>query len=441
MNVKVPRRILDLDAIDGTELDWRYKGVPARAMGTKLADIGSLGLDVLREEVLFPSALVKLSAIEHNSRWMRRFLEAEGVEICPHGKTTMAPQLFERQFQDGAWGLTAATVGHVRIYRAHGVRRILFANQLVGAPDIEYVLDELERDAAFDFYCLIDSAAGLRRLASAVERRRGCRTIQVLIEVGAPGGRTGVRSLDEGVALALEVKRHSPAIALRGIEAFEGVFGGYDHPQLESVVGRMLDDVVALATRGESEGWFAPGEILLTAGGSAFFDLVARRLRDARLLGRARVILRSGCYLTHDSHHYEVYLERMRERSPDIVALGAGLKAAVEVVAYVQSTPERGLAIAGFGKRDVSYDIALPTPLWCLRPGVHNRPQAINGECRVATLNDQHAYIHASGNPWFQVGDLMGVGISHPCTTFDKWPLLLVVDDDYKVVSAIRTFF
>mgnify|MGYP000908490021 CR=1 FL=1 len=39
------------------------------------------------------------------------------------------------------------------------------------------------------------------------------------------------------------------------------------------------------------------------------------------------------------------------------------------------------------------------------------------------------------------IGDLIGVGISHPCTTFDKWRVMLVVDDDYRVVDTLTTWF
>lgn len=442
MSACVSSSILDLRAIEDLRLDWRYKGVPSRAFGVRLGDIGTLGLNVLRESVPLPAGLMKRSALQHNSRWMRGFLDRRSLRLCPHGKTTLAPQLFELQLQDGAWGITAATIGHVRIYRAHGVQRILFANQLVAESDVAYVLDEIEKDPAFDFYCLVDSVAGLERMASVVERRSLTRPLQVLLEMGAWGGRTGARTIEEALRLAERIANHAPGIALRGIEAFEGIFGGYDHPRLEAAVEAMMDDVVALARQVDEQGWFAAGEVLLTAGGSAFFDLVATRLGSAALTRDVSVVLRSGCYLTHDSHHYQVYFDRMQARTPDAATAGDGLRAALEIVAYIQSTPEPGSAIASFGKRDASYDIAMPAPLWWYRPGLHRHPDDLRGKCEVSGLNDQHAYLRIpAGGPPLRVGDLIGVGISHPCTTFDKWQLLLVVDDDYNVVGGVRTFF
>jgi len=33
------------------------------------------------------------------------------------------------------------------------------------------------------------------------------------------------------------------------------------------------------------------------------------------------------------------------------------------------------------------------------------------------------------------------LGISHPCTAFDKWQLIPVVDEEYRIVDVVRTFF
>jgi D-serine dehydratase len=153
-------------------------------------------------------------------------------------------------------------------------------------------------------------------------------------------------------------------------------------------------------------------------------------------------VLRSGCYLSHDSLHYARMQSRMRQRAGGRWGSGPGLRNALEVWAYVQSVPEPARAICGLGKRDISYDIALPQPLWWFREGVHQEPQPVAPNLRVSALNDQHAYVDASTGeiPW-AVGDLVGFGMGHPCTTFDKWPVLHVVDDHYRVTGGARTYF
>jgi D-serine dehydratase len=83
-----------------------------------------------------PVAVLKESALAHNLRWMADFTRDAGVLIAPHGKTTMAPQLFARQLEAGAWGITFATMQQVSLGVAAGIRRIILANQLIGREDI-----------------------------------------------------------------------------------------------------------------------------------------------------------------------------------------------------------------------------------------------------------------------------------------------------------------
>jgi D-serine dehydratase len=437
---------LNLHALESLPLPATLKGLSARAVGKPLAALGGLGLSLLAGDLPLPAAVLKDSALIHNSEWMRGFTERAMVSLCPHGKTTMAPQLFERQLRAGSWGITAATASHVRSYRQFGVPRVLLANQLIGRANIELVLDELCADPSFDFYCLVDSIAGLALLQSALRERPAGRQLQrplqVLLEVGIAGGRTGVRTLEQGVALGRALRAAAPAIALRGVEAFEGVMKGDDHARIELAVLGLLDNVAALARLGVSEDWFAPGELILSAGGSAFFDMAAAVLAAVPAEQPTRVVMRSGCYLSHDSLHYEKMQARLRQRAGAVWGSGPGLRNALEVWADVQSVPEPTRAICGLGRRDVSYDVVLPQPLWWFRPGLHAHPQEVPARLRVSVLYDQHAYVDASDGemPW-QVGDMVGFGIGHPCTTFDKWPLLHLVDDAYHVLGGIRTFF
>jgi D-serine dehydratase len=268
------------------------------------------------------------------------------------------------------------------------------------------------------------------------------RPLQVLLEVGVAGGRTGVRTHEQAVALGRALREAAPAIALRGVETFEGVMSGGDHARVELAVHGMLEMVAAVTRQGLEEGWFAPGDLILSAGGSAFFDMAAAVLAAVPTIQPTHVVMRSGCYLSHDSLHYERMQSRMRQRAGERWPSGPGLQNALEVWAHVQSVPEPARAVCGLGKRDVSYDVTLPQPLWWYRPGLHAQPEPVPSRLRVPALFDQHAHVDAIDGeiPW-QVGDLVGFGIGHPCTTFDKWPLLHVVDDDYRVLGGVRTFF
>ncbi|ROH88725.1 hypothetical protein ED208_12985 [Stagnimonas aquatica] len=430
---------LRLELIEQLPLAAWTKGFSADDQELKLGDIASRGWNLLDGQLPLPLATLRESALRRNSAWMRAYVAATGARLCPHGKTTMAPQLFQRQLDDGAWGLTAATAGHVRTYRHFGVPRILLANQLVEPAGIAYVLAELARDPDFDFYCLVDSEVGAQRLAAAVRASGLARPLQVLIEVGAPQGRAGVRGVEQGLALARRLQALAPALALRGIECYEGIFGGPPEQQPPRIA-ELLSDSRALLQACGAEQLFAPGTVLLSAGGSAYFDLVARDY--AGLIDPAvQLILRSGCYLSHDSGFYARALQDIRGRGlqPALTELPAPVPA-LQVWAAVQSLPEPGLMVAGFGKRDVSHDLDLPVLEAWYRPGLHARPVPV-ASGRLLRLYDQHACIAVPEDAAYEVGDLIAVGVSHPCTTFDKWPLLALIDDDYRVLEGIRTFF
>ncbi|MEO8485767.1 MAG: alanine racemase [Betaproteobacteria bacterium] len=421
-------------------LDGATKGLPAGVGALAPDEIAARGWNVLREDLPLPLALLKASSLDHNARWMRAFREAAGVGIAPHGKTSMSPELFARQLRDGAWGITVATVQQLRVCRDAGISRVLMANQLVGRQAIAYVLDELARDPAFEFHAIADSVDLVDRLASEAKTRNAGRPLSLLVECGFAGGRTGCRTVEEAQAVARRIAAARPWLRLSGVEGYEGSVPGKTAAEREEGIARFVAFMGEVARRCVDEGLFDAGPVLLTAGGSAYFDLVTSlpRVMNGRTL---EVVIRSGCYLTHDSDSYAQAAQRMRERSPVVARLGEGLRDAIEVWSYVQSRPEPALAILTMGKRDVSHDLNLPYPRWRFRPGVDTHPTPLRGEATIAALNDQHAHLRLPAESGLAVGDMVGCTISHPCTTFDKWRFMPIVDDDYRVVDAITTRF
>ncbi len=118
---------------------------------------------------------------------------------------------------------------------------------------------------AVDFICCVDSEANVRAL-SAFFAAQG-QTLDVLIELGVPGGRCGCRSVDDALALAQRVS-DLPGLRLRGLELYEGVLHGDDpQPQVEA----LLQQAAALACRMES---LVDGEFILTGAGTVWYDVV-----------------------------------------------------------------------------------------------------------------------------------------------------------------------
>ncbi len=380
-----------------------------------------------------PVMVLREPALEHNLRLMGEFCRAWGVNIAPHGKTTMAPQLWRRQLDAGAWGITAATVTQARVMRAAGVPKILLANELVDPVSIAWVASQLA-DPGFGFMCYVDSDRGVELLTEHLRSAGAARPLPVLVELGYEDGRTGCRTIPEAVYMAGLVAG-SPALRLAGVAGYEGTICQERTPACLERVTDFLDRLRELTVTMIDAGGFDDGEpIVLTAGGSSFFDVVVDRLRGP-WPGRAdvRVVLRSGCYLTHDAGGYE-RTSPLPERDGE-----RGFHQALEVWGHVVSRPEPGLALIGFGKRDVPFDAEMPIPR-TIR-GIDRALRTVTGGLTIERLNDQHAY--ASVGPGFalDVGDALMCGIAHPCTAFDKWRVIPVLDGDDRVVDAVATYF
>ena len=420
-------------------MDPCLKGLPAGAGDLLGPEIAAQGWNVLREDLPLPLAMLREDALANNSRWMRDFLSRTGALLAPHGKTTLSPELFARQMEDGAWGMTVSTVHHARVARMAGIDRILFANELIGPQEIGWLFAELRADTRFEPLCLVDSIVGVRRLADAAKNAQLDRPLGVLLEIGYAGGRCGCRDLEGALHVARAVAS-APELALRGVEGYEGLHQHLSREQGEARVIELLDMIVATAEQLDRENLLAGSPAILSAGGSAFYDLVAERFAAARLGQPAQIILRSGCYLTHDAGLYERSFVALHDRSSIARDVPGRFQNALEVWAYVISMPEPGRAILGAGRRDFGDDAAKPTLLKHFRPGQDRKPSSPPA-ARIVAINDQHAHVELDEAGDLKIGDLVGLGVSHPCTTFDKWRRLMIVDEQYNVLSAIRTYF
>jgi len=507
-------------ALEDTWLDPGFKGFPIERAPFRVGDAAGQHLHLLRGDLPFPCAVLRARALDHNGRWYAAFARELGIDFAPHGKTTMAPQLFARQLRDGAWGITVGTVQQAWVAASAGVRCILLANQIATPGEARRLLGMLAEDPGLRMISLLDSQPQLALLAQAVVHSDSAGTSQgrlnraretapprsqprfeVLIELGRSGGRTGCRSVEAAQALA-HLAAATPGVRVVGVEAYEGLAASGDSARDAACVAAWMGDLEALIQRLERDGfWSNDEEILVSAGGSSVFDLVADALvkareRSARALDPARdigqphrmprvqgkrrdpgndpgpgtaqrteqvavqsrrpwrIVLRSGCYITHDDGTYMRMQQAMEQRGLGRTireglsfsccpehwrgSRQGGLQPALEVWAAVQSRPEPGLALVTMGRRDAGSDAGLPMPVLHAREGSVRRAPA---HWEVRAMNDQHAYLVVDPADVLEVGDLLGFGISHPCTTLDKWRLIWVIDDAYNVVEAIRTCF
>lgn len=415
-----------------------FKGFPVGQEPIPREQIAQQDWRLLRGDLALPLAVIKQSALRHNLHWMRDFCAQRGLSIAPHGKTSMSPELWQMQLDAGAWGISFATVFQAAVGARHGVPVLLIANQVIQRAELDALALLHAEQPALRSMFLVDATGQVDAIEAWATARGFQGRFEVLLELGIAGQRTGCRTAEEARQIAQRIAA-SPVLRLIGIECYEGTTATCDHTQDRATVHDLMDRVDAFAREAIGQGWFAHEEIILSAGGSAIFDLVAERLTPD--LGRpVRGVLRSGCYLTHDHQRYTRYLCCVAER----LNLRETLKPALEVLACVQSRPEPGLALLSMGRRDASHDLDLPLPIW-RSDGQGGAPRSVPAHWRIDALNDQHAYLRydasAPEDEWPVLGETVASGISHPCTTFDKWRWMPVVDDTYRVVDAVTTWF
>jgi D-serine deaminase-like pyridoxal phosphate-dependent protein len=381
--------------LDGTVKGWPDLGCRASEVAQRELYLDGLGT---------PALALRESALGQNIAAMADWCASRGVRLAPHAKTTMVPAVMERQLAAGAWGLTVANVRQARVALACGARRVVIANEVTVAADLAWIWAQEDAEILF----CVDSLEGLA-LAESAARSSGGSPLSALIEVGYEEGRCGLRSTDAVAELAAAIAR-SPHVALRGIEGFEGLTDAPD---------ALLEALVAGAEA------IAPlvddADPIVTAGGSAYFDRVVDVLGPAATQLGWTLCLRSGCYVTHD---HGLYAEAAERRNGD----GPRFEAAIEVRASVLSRPQPDRLILDCGRRDVSFDAGLPVVLG-------------HDELLVIALNDQHAHVRIDGPCEVAVGDVVRLGISHPCTTLDRWGAIALVDDSGRVLEAVPTCF
>jgi D-serine dehydratase len=425
---------LRLEAILAQPIDYQYKAFPASAQPVPIGAAGAQGWNALKPPFSTPVMVLKDRALQHNIDLMADWCTARGVSLAPHTKTPLSPQIAGRQQAAGAWALTVADVHQAQVMRSAGAQRLFVANEVTDAAAARWLARELDADAGLEIYCLIDSWPGAarldRQLADAGFRGR----LPVLIELGIPGARCGCRTVAQAVDLAAAVTG-LPRLRIAGAEAYENLFPAGTAEQTIGQVDELLAALRELLRTLDARGLFGPAdEVLVSAGGSMWFDRVAAELTGSWALSRpVRTILRAGSYVTHDFAEYE-------EFSP-LAARSAGpprLEQALELWAAVLSRPEPELAILNFGKRDTGHDRGLPMPF-----AAHTATGPADLEparYEVLSLNDQHARLRLPAGSPLAVGDLVGSYISHPCTSFDKWRLLPLVTDGYDVIGAVRSY-
>ncbi|MEU0373282.1 amino acid deaminase [Streptomyces sp. NPDC006283] len=413
----------------GEPVDHRFKALPPDAEGLTVGELAAARRNLFTDGFTTPVLALSAESVEHNLALLETYSQRHQLAFAPHGKTSMSPQLFERQLEHGAWGITAAVPHQARVYRAYGIQRIFLANEVVDAAALRWIAGELDTDPECRFITYVDSVRGVELMDEAL--RGVSRPLEVVVELGAgEGARTGARTEADCAAVADAVAA-TGTLRLAGVAGYEG-----EVPQADSErVRDWLRRLVALAADFDKAGRFdGTEEIVISAGGSAWFDAVADVFAEIPELSLPVLkLLRSGAYVSHDDGHY-------RHLTPfNRVPQEGALQPAFRLWAQVVSRPTPDQAFVNAGKRDAAYDLDLPVAQ-AVRDARTGEIRPADG-ITVSALSDQHGWLRTTPEADVEVGDWVGMGLSHPCTSFDKWQLIPVVERDGTVTDFIRTFF
>ena len=411
------------DNLEKTKIDTAFKGMPLKAQGKTVQEFIKSAPNLFTSDFQFPVAILNKTSLENNLHRMAEFCREIDVSLAPHVKTTMSPQIARMQLEHGAWAITVANFTQAQIFLEFEFKRIIIANEIIDRETIRKIAQiNLAGKVEIIFY--LDSVEGFNIIQDALlESFDG--QIHILFEIGSEGGRGGIRNIEELMGLSKKVNADS-RLLIRGVSGFEGSVPGGNRSREGLQKIREFSAKIVEAARLVSP-YIKHLEIILSAGGSAYFDIVAEEFR--KFGPDSRILLRSGAYITHDHGLYESIYPFSS------AATNKHFLPAMELWSQVLTQPEPGLAILNLGKRDVGNDINNPIPIKNFRGSI------VKIKATVDQLNDQHGYMHFDVNQEIGVGDLIGMGISHPCTTFDKWKLIPLVDDDYGVIDLIHTYF
>lgn len=345
-----------------------------------------------------PVLLADTARLAANIAAMAASVGGAGVALRPHVKTSKCWEVARRQLAAGAIGFTCSTAAEVAWLRGHGVADLLWAQQPVGAPKVDFVIATIKESGPFTV--ALDSVEAAAPLSAAAQAAGV--EVPYLIEVNTGHGRAGTVP-EEAAALAGRLAG-LPGLALRGIMTHEGHLARYagDRAALEAAgreTGRLMAglgadlraaghraDVVSVgSTPGATSTALTPGVTEARPGTYVYYDANQVRLGSAAI---------EDCALS--------VLTRVISTQRDGVAItDAGIKAMSSDT------------IAAAGSLGIACDLdGVPVPGLAFTDG-----------------NEEHGFVSVASPGQLSVGDMLRIIPNHACGTVNMFGRLLAVRD------------
>ena len=168
-----------------------------------------------------PCLVVDLDALDNNYNFIGDIYKDTSCKMRQHAKNVKSPILLQRQFDAGGTnnGVCVAKVSEAEVMLEGGIKDILITSEIVGEGKVDRLAHLAELG---NIKVCVDNAENLRSLSRAA--KNASTVIGVLIEVDTSMRRAGVRSPEEGVALA-KLAISLPGITFMGIMSHQSITG------------------------------------------------------------------------------------------------------------------------------------------------------------------------------------------------------------------------
>jgi len=347
-----------------------------------LADVDARGTPI--EDLDTPTLLLDRQASDRNIRKMADFFHGRKCQLRPHFKNHKCATLALRQLAAGSVvGMTCAKLGEAEVLVEHGVGDILIANQVVGRPKMDRLVEVARRT---DLKVVVDEIGQAEAISEAASAAGVIVGILVEIDIGME--RCGVPAREPALDLVQAILPF-PGLRFHGLQAYEGhtVYVD-DFAERTEQVKRSFE--LAMETRRllEQNGI----QVKVISGGSS---------STYRITGSIDGVdeVQAGSYATLDWRYAQMLPE---------------FEVAMSIVTRVISK-RPGMAVLDVGLKGAGCDFGPPR--------IKGFPEAEIPHF----VSEEHCIVHNA--PDWKVGDSVELLPSHACTTCNLYREMYVHED------------
>ena len=441
MNIKFYKQILN------SKIDSKTKGIN-EINKIKVKDIPNKKWNILKENVQFPILTMKESVFKKNIKSMNNFANYNGVSLAPHCKTSMCPQILKKLNDLNYWGFSAANNQQLSMLLEMGIKKIIIANLITNKSNIINLFKLIEKYGyAKKIYLCVDSTFGVNLLKELSIQYKFKHKLRILIETGFQNSRNGVRNLNSLNILTGKIIKLPSNFIFCGILFYEGAVSEKNYKKTINKVNKFISFSLKAFDYLLKNNFFSNEEIILSGGGSEYFDLIINSFQKYKNIKNIRLIIRPGTFIAYGHGHYLKSIENIDKRGTLFINK-KNIKAtnlfnpSLELWGHIISMQDSNRAILNFGKRDVHYDRGYPIPLSIYRKGkLFQKINPKQNKYKIYKMSDHHAFLYFTNDQDIRIGDLIKLGVTHPCVTIDKWDFFYMIDEKYNVKEGLKTFF